>query len=490
MYSMEANLSEELFKHFGYVRSGSQHHLYRAPEGLNRDDRERLENSGIDVVRSWSRLPNIPPTWRNEPKLSYSKKAARGSRKVLEAIEAKTLRGIAYFDVDHAIMGRDAQLDVDKKALALSSLEAIGFVATHYVELLDRSNHLSVIRSRSNPQADKNLGRELFHLALLNIAENARNFIIHEMSSEFLKIAKKSAQDLTEQDFVMALACIEDALYKLVIDPLMTYTTPENQDLTYTDDIQSGEDRMTIIYKMIAALSHVASDEHIKINLKNFFDFDFNEHAYEGAIDYIAALQNCGVRTPAITRGNHLPFMLENNNGLSGKFDAVYATLLWAERNPEKKYGGKFDEAKKIRPYSTVIVKISTTDKLKIMFHEAIEKLNAAGVELDHPTELLGGIATYFDHCMVTTDTDDELRGTAPTTEVTALRNASIASRIKLYGVNYPLPVLILNPKGLESPLAQHNIPEISSYSQEHPEIRAILDNFENGRPQTELVLS
>ena len=91
---------------------------------------------------------------------------------------------------------------------------------------------------------------------------------------------------------------------------------------------------------------------------------------------------------------------------------------------------------------------------------------------------------------MVTTDTDDELRGTAPTTEVTALRSASIAARIKLYGVDYPLPVLVINPKRLPNPLENHNLPVIDSYSQEHPEIRAILDNFEHGRPQTELVLA
>ena len=119
-----------------------------------------------------------------------------------------------------------------------------------------------------------------------------------------------------------------------------------------------------------------------------------------------------------------------------------------------------------------------------------MEQLHAAGIEFNHQTELLGGISTYFNYCMVTTDTDDELRGTAPTTEVTALRSASIAARIKLYGVDYPLPVLVINPKRLPNPLENHNLPVIDSYSQEHPEIRAILDNFEHGRPQTELVLA
>lgn len=463
--------------------------LYNAPNGLDVKDRQRLESSGIDVTRRWTDLPTFKPTWRYDPRFLTSNKVNRGARKVLEAFATGGLKGTAFFDVDYAIMGRDAQYDVDKKAAELSTLEGIGFVATHYVELQDRSIHLDEIKKKNNSRENFELGQRLFKLALEMILINAQSLIIPERDDEFRKIAAKNQADLTESDFDYALHSIQDELYKLIVDPLTIHFAPLEFEHQKTNDIQSGEDRMLFIYKIIAALSHIAPETKIKINLKNFFDFNFSDHVYAGVVEYIRLIQATGCEAIAITRGNQLPFMCEFDHGLSGLFDKVYSTLLWVNRNPDGEYTEIFYRDKAIRPYSTEIVKLSTNDKLKIIVHESIVKLVDAGITFNKPLELIGGLTTYLDHCRTTTDTDDELRGTTPTTEVIGPRNATREQRAHMYANNIPWPDIVVNPKKYVNMIAEMGIPQIDSFSMSNIPIRNSVVNFATGKPQHALIL-
>ena len=450
--------------------------------------KHQLNADGIDVEREWKNLKPIDPNWRRQ-KLNGFMRPSTPSEDVVTAFRNGQLHPIIFSDVDHAIMGRDAQFDADQKIMELSTLEILGFVAHHFNDLQNREITLNELQdiNKKDLKDNKALGQQLFKWALTTIRENNLHLVKDTNLFAFEEIAEKNAADLTNDDFNFALGSVNDALYQLVIDPLSHHLSDTTNVRFSAIDAQSGDNRMLLIYKIMSAISHVAPDQKSKFRHEDFFLFELQDHIYPGVEDFFREAREAGAEVVAITRGSHLPYMKTFEHGLSKLFDRVYSSLLWSARNPNKPERDEdqiFFPKKKFRPYSTRIDHIDSKDKLRVMFHEALQQFHQAGLDFKSKKELNRALMTFMDHCVFITDTDIEMWGTLPIIQVEAVRGPKTTDLIRIYGDEYPKPIAKIDPKNLRAVDPEHDIAIADSFDPSNEVMSTVLENFRTRQPQ------
>lgn len=416
----------------------------RLPNGLKPEKVHPFTSSNINTSDFWRRL-NLEPTSILTQVARDNAEQNIGAKKIIDALHHNRVSLKAFFDVDHTLINVDAQHKADTAALSYVTLEMIGFIVNNFIQLKDRNITLSELLKFKRNQGNENLlkGREIFETVLNKLGiRNEYNIV------------------LSDDDFVKASKEISDALYRLVIDPLMNYFDDTNV-IRDSVDIQSGEDRMKKIFEILASISHLSTSEFgaVGIQFKHFHDFNFDDLQIDGASDFIKLLRSSQENPHeivAITRGCQIPYVKENANGLGELFDKVYSSLVTCERNPYKQNDDLFHSKKTLRPYSTITDNLSTKDKLKIVVHEAIQCFVDAKLSFDNEEQFFGAIDYYLRNCIFFSDSDLEVWGTVPTVLVISERTPSLDFLKKIYGdyVNKALPFSIINPHGLENDIA------------------------------------
>lgn len=395
---------------------------------------------GIVTERSWQLLTGVSHDWR--------KNVTDGAvhPRLTDSFRDGSLRPIVFSDVDLAILNRDAQGHVDQYVVDRSTLEALGFVAYFYHELNDRDIRLKDIQKRASQDYCFELGQSLFHTSLKKIQSRSDLHIPTNRVHDFAELLEKSSDDLNDDDFRDALSYVEDSMYQMIINPIADYISHSSNHELASRDSQAGVDRMVLVYTTIAAISHSWMADSEKVRQKFFGDFNARDHLFPGVEQMFHVLRDADVEVVGITRGNQFPYMEGSPSGMRDLFSRVYSTMIASTRS--EAYLDPLHPDKKIRSYSLNIDSMSTTDKVRIMMHEVMQKFTRAGFSFDNEQQLINSTAVFLDKCLFITDADLEVWGTCPTMAVLALRTPTSSDvREKFRELPAaPMPVAVINP--------------------------------------------
>jgi hypothetical protein len=432
--------------------------------------------AGVVSTRSWKLLENITPEWRRHIGLRTN------DDRLDDAMQRGELKPIVFSDVDLAVMNRDAQGHVDQYVADRATLEALGFVAMFYDELTNPNLHLSEIRGSASYDACFELGQQMFHTSLQKMRNMSNARIPLNRVDDFMGLAMKSPDELTDDDYQEALSYIDDAFYELIINPLAEYISLTPGHSMAHADSHAGTNRMKLIYTTIAAYSHAHLADNEKVRHKLFGDFNAREHLFEGVEQFFNEFRSRGIDVVAITRGNQFPYMDSSTSGINDLFTRVYSTMVASSRS--QPYLDPIHPDKKIRSYSMAIDNMSTTDKVRIMIHESLDQFARAGFHFSSDQELINALGQYLDHCIFITDSDLEVWGTAPIVAVLARRTPTAQDVANTFEnlVSRPKPSAIINPTGVSVGLHGLNEADVfENFDPQQPGLRMLIQDVATG---------
>lgn len=458
------------------------YHIDQAFTPLYKGVKSHGNVNGIVASRQWRALSDIGHDWRLKLTDGYS------SEVVLDHLSHQTLRPTFFTDVDFALLSRDAQGHVDQYVIDRTTLDSLGFVAQFYEELSDKNNLLSDIRTFASSSRSIEIGQSLFHAALVRLSKSSDLVIPADFTSEFVAMLNKKPYELTDEDFRAATSRIDEGFFYFIIDPLDSHVKGLGEEAA-SQDKQSGADRMSFIYKTIAALSHVAEGED-KVRHKDFVRYS-REELYPGVPEFIGAFEDAGIEVVALTRGNQMPFVESSNSGIDDLFSRVYTTLIASQRSDHSR--DALHPEKKIRPYSILVDNMATEDKVRVIFHETLKKFAKANINFGSEQELLDGIATYLDRCIFLTDSDLEVWATCPIVAVVAVRtpsNRSLAEKFSEFET-LPKPIAVLNPKRMSGVFPDFNDADVFySFDPTQPGLSDLINDMKSGGKISDIYLS